>query len=59
MAKEKELAAGFTREQFMQSKQWQGVDKDILSVVLESGKTYSIDEAKRLIDQFKQGQVKE
>lgn len=53
-----ELAAGFTKDQFLQSRQWQGIDKDILSVVLDPGKTYTIAEAKRLIDQFKQGQVK-
>ncbi|GIO42475.1 hypothetical protein [Paenibacillus apis] len=56
--KDKELAAGFTKDQFLQSRQWQGIDKDILSVVLEPSKTYTIAEAKRLIDQFKQGQVK-
>ncbi|WP_374718168.1 hypothetical protein [Neobacillus sp.] len=58
MAKEKDIAAGFTKAQFLQSRQWQGIDKDILSVVLEPSKTYTIAEAKRLIDQFKQGQVK-
>lgn len=58
MSKEKELAVGFTKEQFLQSRQWQGIDKDILSIVLEPGKTYTIVEAKRMIDDFKKAQVK-
>lgn len=61
MAKEDEQAAeivsGFTKEQFMQSRQWQGIDKDVLSVVLEDDKTYTIAEAKKLINQFNTGKV--
>lgn len=53
-----ELSAGFTKDQFLQSRQWQGIDKDILSVVLEPGKVYTIAEAKRLVEDFKKGQVK-
>ena len=58
MAKEKEVTAGFTKEQFLQSRQWQGTDKDILSVVLEPSKAYTIAEAKKLVEDFKKGQVK-
>lgn len=56
--KEKDLASGFTKDQFLQSRQWQGIDKDILSVVLEPGKAYTIAEAKRLVEDFKKAQVK-
>lgn len=55
--KAKEIVRGFTKAQFLQSRQWQGVDKDVLTVLLEDGKTYTISEAKRLVDQFKQGKV--
>ncbi|WP_127575259.1 hypothetical protein [Paenibacillus barengoltzii] len=58
MVKQKDIAAGFTKEQFLQSRQWQGIDKDILSVVLEPSKTYTIAEAKRLVEEFKKAQVK-
>lgn len=53
-----DIAAGFTKEQFLQSRQWTGTDKDVLAVVLEDSKTYSIAEAKQLVDDFKKGEVK-
>lgn len=61
MTKEKQspgIAAGFTKEQFLQSRQWEGTDKDILSVVLEDGKTYTVADAKKLLEQFKNSEVK-
>ncbi|MFD1179208.1 hypothetical protein ACFQ3W_23345 [Paenibacillus puldeungensis] len=52
-----EIVSGFTKAQFMESRQWQGIDKDVLSVVLEDDKTYTIAEAKKLINQFNTGKV--
>lgn len=57
-AKQEPVATGFTKEQFLQSRQWRGVDKDILSITLKDGKRYSIAEAKQLVDKFKRGEVK-
>lgn len=54
-----EITAGFTKEQFLGSRQWSGTDKDVLSVVLEEGKTYTLNEAKSLVDEFKNGEVRE
>ncbi|MNJ57384.1 hypothetical protein D3C77_529710 [compost metagenome] len=56
--KQKANAARFTKEQFVQSGQWQGVDRDILSVVLEDHKTYTLAQAKQLVEQFMIGEVK-
>ncbi|MDN4069263.1 hypothetical protein QYF50_15530 [Paenibacillus vini] len=53
-----DIAAGFTKEQFLGSRQWTGTDKDVLSVVLKEGKTYTLAEAKSLVDEFKNGEVK-
>ncbi|WP_410769582.1 hypothetical protein [Fontibacillus sp. BL9] len=60
MGKEKqipEVTTGFTKEQFLQSRQWTGTDNDVLAAVLGEG-TYSIAEAKRLVDEFKKSEVK-
>lgn len=56
--KQKANTACFTKEQFVQSEQWQGVDRDILSIVLEDNKTYSIAQAKQLVEQFMNREVK-
>lgn len=61
MAKEKQATdavGGFTKDQFLQSQQWEGTEKDILSAVLNDGKLYSLAEAKRLVEEFKKGEVK-
>ncbi|RJX40872.1 hypothetical protein D3P09_02280 [Paenibacillus pinisoli] len=42
----------FTRDQFLQSRQRTGREKDVLAVVLESGKTYTIAEANAAIRLF-------
>ncbi|MNW62358.1 hypothetical protein D3C74_404820 [compost metagenome] len=55
---EVDLSAGFTKSQFLASPQWEGIDKDILSVVLEDGKPYTLAEATKLVNQFKNSEVK-
>jgi hypothetical protein len=48
---EKEKASlGFTKEQFLQSRKFSLAGKDMLSVVLEDGKRYTIPEVKRLTE---------
>lgn len=56
--KQKTNAARFTKEQFVKSEQWQGVDRDILSIVLEDNQTYTIAQAKQLVEQFMSREVK-
>lgn len=56
--KQTDIASGFTKAQFLQSRHWQGIDKDILSVVLADDKTYTLADAKRLIEQFNNGEVR-
>ncbi|MNW62401.1 hypothetical protein D3C74_405280 [compost metagenome] len=57
--KEVDISAGFTKVQFLASRQWEGSDKDILSVVLEDDKLYTLAEATKLVSQFKNSEVKE
>lgn len=56
--KQEPIATRFTKDRFLQSRQWQGVDRDILSIVLQDGKKYTITEAKQLVEKFKRGEVK-
>lgn len=58
MSKEKPTVGGYTKAQFLATRQRPGIEKDILSVVLDEGKTYTIAEANKLIDNFKKGKVK-
>lgn len=45
-------ALKFTKEQFLTSRQRLGREKDVLAVVLESEKTYTIAEADKAIEEF-------
>lgn len=53
MARTKDAAIGYTKDQFLSSKRWSGTDKDILSALLDDDKTYAPEDAQRIIDQFK------
>ena len=48
---------GFTREQLLKAKVFRD-RRDALGAVLEDGKTYTIQEADKLLDRFMKGQVK-
>ena len=50
-------STGFTREQLLKAKVFRG-RRDALGAVLEDGKTYTIQEADKLLDRFMKGQVK-
>ncbi len=50
--------ASFYKEQFLASKQRPGFERDILSVVLEDKKMYTMAEADQLIDQYMNRKVK-
>lgn len=47
----------FTKEQIIESNRYK-FRKDILNVLLESGKTYTLDEVDRLLENFMKGKVK-
>ncbi len=47
----------FTKEQIIESNRYKS-RKDILNVLLESGKTYTLDEVDRLLENFMKGKVK-
>ena len=49
--------AVYTREQVMSSRRYAN-RRDLVSVLLESGKTYTLDEVNALIHQFMKGAVK-
>lgn len=48
----KPLVATFTKAQFLQSRQRPGYEKDILAAVLEDGKSYTIVEAEKAIQNY-------
>ncbi|GIQ70762.1 hypothetical protein DUZ99_02005 [Xylanibacillus composti] len=49
--------AGFTKEQFLQSRKTLPADKDILAVVLEEGKRYTVQQAEKAVHDFKKRKV--
>lgn len=54
-----EVAADkFSKDQILASKQFKGVDKDILSIVLEDGKEYTVEDARKVVETFKNKGVK-
>lgn len=55
--KKEPIATGFTKDRFLNSQQWRGVDRDILSITLKDGKRYTIAEVEQLIEKFKRGEV--
>ena len=57
MSEKKEVKKGYTKEQFMKSNRYTGVQKDILSIVLGDGK-YTHEQAQKLIDDFSKRKVK-
>lgn len=48
-----DVVPSYTKEQFMQSNQFTGVDKDIITIKLEDGKKYIVDDVKKAIESFK------
>lgn len=44
--------AQFTKEQFLQSRQRSGRDRDLLAVVLQDGQLYTIAEAEKEMDNY-------
>lgn len=56
--KSKDEPARYAKKQFLGSRQRAGAEKDILAIVLEDGKTYTLAEANKLVEDFKKRKVK-
>lgn len=48
----------FTKQQFLKSANFTQVEKYVLSAVLEDGKKYTLEEAKKLVENYKKKAVK-
>lgn len=48
----------YTKQQFIQSKRFSDAQKDVLSAVLDDGKQYTLDDAKKALEQFLRRRVK-
>ncbi|MCV4233427.1 hypothetical protein OHJ21_19775 [Virgibacillus sp. LDC1] len=53
----KETAKAFNKQQLTQSKQFSNREKDVLSAILEEGKTYTVQEAKEQLTTFLKKEV--
>ncbi len=47
----------YTKEQLLQSRQFTFIEKDALSAILADKTVYTIDEVKKLLDEFKNRKV--
>lgn len=48
----------FTKQQFLKSANFTQVEKYVLNAVLEDGKKYTLEEAKKLVENYKKKAVK-
>jgi len=55
---EKAIRKSFSKSQLLQSKQYSGVEKNILDITLDETKKYSHNETRKAIDDFKKRKVK-
>lgn len=57
MAKTEKAAAVYSKEQLAASKKY-ATKRDIISALLENGKTYTLDEVDALIEKYMKGKVR-
>lgn len=50
--------AVFSKEQFLESKQFKTIEKDILSIVLKEDSAYTIEQAKEMIKELLEREVR-
>lgn len=55
--KDKNGAAKFTKQQFLQSANFSPVERDVLRALMEDGQTYTHDQAKKLVGEFAKRKV--
>lgn len=53
----KETAPAFNKQQLVQSNQFSNREKDVLSAILEEGKTYTVQQAKDQLTTFLKKEV--
>jgi len=58
MTKEKGTAHAFSKEQFLLSKRFTPIEKDVLKVLLQDSETYSLEQAHKMLEQFSNRMVK-
>jgi len=51
-------AVTFTKQQFLKAANFSRVDRDVLSVLLDDDKQYTLEEAHKLLNDFKARKVK-
>ncbi len=49
----------FTKQQYLESTMYSGIEKDILSALLKDGKMYTKTEVKKILDDFKNAKAAE
>jgi len=49
--------AAYTKAQFLASKQFTAVQKDVLRALMKDSETYTVEQARRLIDDFAKRKV--
>lgn len=54
----KQKAPTYTKEQFLNSKQFSAVQKDIFHALLKDGESYTMDQVKKLVQEFLKKEVK-
>lgn len=48
----------YTKAQFLASKQFTAVQKDVLRALMKDGETYTVEQAQKLIDDYAKRKVK-
>lgn len=51
-------AVAFTKKQFLKAANFSRVEKDVLSVILDDDKQYTLQEVQKALDNFKKRKVK-
>lgn len=54
----KTKAPTYTKEQFLSSKQFNSTQKDVLHALLKDGESYTMDQVKKLVQEFLKKEVK-
>lgn len=57
-SKEIKVKQGYTKEQFLKSKRYKGVQKDVLNVILKDDERYTHKQVEKLISDFGKRKVK-
>lgn len=56
--KKTDFAPTYTKAQFLASKQFKPIQKDVLRALLKDGETYTFDQVQKLVDDYAKRTVK-